>query len=142
MKQRMILCTVVSILLCTILTACGEEQIPSAPEPIRITVMVDTKAEFPLWEYIRQKSGMEITLDIVPGKEICNTLLLRQATKQKLPDLVYLKNHADMQALVRQNLLLNFKEHMDSLSEYQRALFVTETPREVERMAQAEDRCV
>ena len=55
MKQRMILCTVVSILLCTILTACGEEQIPSAPEPIRITVMVDTKAELPWISYLVKK---------------------------------------------------------------------------------------
>ena len=82
MKKRGV-AALLALALALLLPGCGEEPAP-APVLSSVTIMADTDAALPLWDYVRQESGFEITLEVMPAKEICTALLLRHAAQQQL----------------------------------------------------------
>ena len=135
MKKRGV-AALLALALALLLPGCGEEPAP-APVLSSVTIMADTDAALPLWDYVRQESGFEITLEVMPAKEICTALLLRHAAQQQLPDLVYLKNRADTHALAQSGVLQNLSDYKNDLPNYRRACFSTDGADEQLRAARA-----
>lgn len=107
-------------------------------EPTELSLITTSNASWPydkdwvIWKYFEEKTGAKLKIQAIPSSELKTKIPLIMASRDTLPDLIYLtKNDADAHAL--SGALVAIDDYMEDMPNYKK---VWDSVPEEERSAQ------